>query len=177
MSGILALFIGVLAVYGPKFYKENKYTYFGELNERGTEDTRTGVEIAMARDFEPVDWVIGRGINGKYWCPNIDLNDTSGYRVMIETDYLNIILKGGVIYLGLILIMAIPAAFKAFFFSNNLLSKAAGIWIVLWILSLYPLNVFNTDLNHMLLWVCVGIGFSKDLRNMSDETIKESFSG
>lgn len=176
MSGVLALFIGVLAVYGPKFYQENKYTYFGELNERGLEDTRTGVEVAMARDFEAVDWVIGRGINGRYWCPNIDLNDTSGYRYMIETDYLNIILKGGVIYLGLILLMAIPAAFKAFFFSNNLLSKVAGIWIVLWILSLYPLNVFNTDLNHMLFWVCVGIGYSRDMRKMSDENIKEAMS-
>lgn len=177
MSGVLALFIGVLAVYGPKFYQENKYTYFGELNERGMEDTRTGVEVAMARDFETVDWIIGRGINGKYWCPNIDLNDSSGYRVMIETDYLNIILKGGVIYLGLIFLMAIPAAFKAFFFSKNLLSKAAAIWIVLWILSLYPLNVFNTDLNHILLWICVGIGYSKDLRNMSDDDIKAGFSG
>jgi len=177
MSGVLALFIGVLAVYGPKFYQENKYTYFGELNERGMEDTRTGVEVAMARDFGPVDWVIGRGINGKYWCPNIDMNDSSGYRTMIETDYLNIILKGGVVYLGLIFLMAIPAAFKAFFFSKNLLSKVAAIWIVLWILSLYPLNVFNTDLNHMLLWISIGIGYSKDLRNMSDEDIKAGFSG
>src|SRR5690606_6775768 len=108
-------------------------------------------------------------------CPNIDLNDTSGYRVMIETDYLNIILKGGVIYLGLIFLVSIPAAFLALFRSQNLLSKAAGIWIVLWILSLYPLNVFNPDFNHLLFWICISIGYSQNIRQMSNETIKAAF--
>lgn len=176
MAAVLVLFLGVLAVYGPKFYNENKYTYFSELNERGLEDTRSGVESAFIRDFEPVDWIIGRGINGSYWSPNVDMNDTIGYRYMIETDYLNIILKGGVIYLGLILLMAIPAAFMALFFSNNLLSRAAGIWVFLWVFSLYPMNVFNTDLNHILFWVCVGIGYSTDLRRMSDNAIKAAIS-
>ena len=168
----LSFFLILGAVYGESLYREKGEALLENVLERGVEDTRSRVETAFIRDFEPIDWIIGRGINGKYWCPNIDLNDNSGYRIMIETDYLNIILKGGIVYLALILLISIPAGVFALFYSSNLLSKAAGIWIFLWILSLYPLNVFNSDFNHLLFWVCVGIGYSKDIRNMSDDTIK-----
>ena len=170
-----AFFLVLAAVYGERLYRENGEELLENVLERGVEDTRSRVETAFIRDFEPIDWIIGRGINGKYWCPNIDLNDNSGYRVMIETDYLNIILKGGIVYLGLILLISIPAAVFALFYSKNLLSKAAGIWIILWVLSLYPLNVYNPDFNHLLFWICVSIGYSKDIRNMSDETIRIAF--
>lgn len=175
ISICIALFISIVGIYGGQIYQENKDTFFSEILERGAEDTRTGVELALKRDFDTVDWIIGRGINGKYWCPNIDLNDTTGYREMIETDYLNIILKGGIIHLALIILIALPAMVKAFFYSKNLLSKAAAIWIFLWIISLYPLNVYNFDINYVLLWICVGIGYSKDLRELSDEVIKKGF--
>lgn len=168
-------FIVLVAVYGEKLYQEQGSALLENVLERGMEDTRIRVEKAFIDDFETIDWIVGRGINGKYWCPNIDLNDTSGYRIMIETDYLNIILKGGIIYLGLIFLISIPAAFLALFRSQNLLSKAAGIWIVLWILSLYPLNVFNPDFNHLLFWICISIGYSQDIRQMSNETIKTAF--
>lgn len=167
--GSLILFIG--GIYGGQFFMNNKDTFFAELVDRNTTDTRSGVEAAFKRDFDFQDWVIGRGIDGKYWCPNIDMNDTTGYRWMIETDYLNIILKGGVIHLILVLLIAIPAFIRALFYSNNLLSKAAGIWIVLWILSLYPMNVFNFDINHLIFWLSVGIGYSKGTRAMSDDQI------
>ncbi len=173
----LAFFLILTGVYGERLYREKGAALLENVLERGMEDTRSRVERAFIRDFEPIDWIIGRGINGKYWCPNIDLNDNSGYRVMIETDYLNIILKGGIVYLGLILLIIIPAAVLALFYSKNLLSKAAGIWILLWALSLYPLNVYNPDFNHLLLWICVSIGYSKDIRHLSDETIRLAFSG
>ncbi|MEX2592071.1 MAG: hypothetical protein WD426_04800 [Anditalea sp.] len=176
MAVCMIIFLSVIGVVGEKIYRENRDTFFEQILERGAEDTRTGVEVAFSRDFDTIDWIIGRGINGMYWCPNVDMGDTTGYRTMIETDYLNIILKGGIIHLGLILLIAFPAAIKGLFFSRNLLSKAAGIWIIIWILSLYPLNVFNTDFNYMLFWICVCIGYSKDLRNMPDATIKKAFS-
>lgn len=168
-------FLILIGVYGERLYQEHGSALLENVLERGMEDTRIRVEKAFIEDFETIDWIIGRGINGKYWCPNIDLNDTSGYRIMIETDYLNIILKGGTILLGLIVLISVPSAFLALFRSKNLLSKAAGIWIVLWVLSLYPLNVYNPDFNHLLFWICISIGYSQDIRNMSDETIKAAF--
>ncbi|SEJ68875.1 hypothetical protein SAMN05192553_108118 [Cyclobacterium xiamenense] len=176
---LMAMLFGVLLLVASAFagqiYQKLRFTFFEKIEERSTENTREYVELAFYRDFELQDWIIGRGINGTYWCPNIDVNDTTGYRRMIETDYLNMILKGGSILLVLILVISIPAAFKAFFYSKNLLSKAAGIWIILWILSLYPMNVFIFSVNYMIFWIAVGIGYSRDIRYLSDETIKEAF--
>lgn len=167
----IVLLSTVLASYATVIYKNNK-NFFSTLEDRNTEDTRTGVEVAFRRDFEPWDWAFGRGIDGKYWCPNIDIKDTTGYRTMIETDYLNIILKGGILHFGLLLLFMIPAMFNNLFRSKNLLSKASGIWIFLLIVSLYPMNVFNFDINYILVWSCVCIGYSPTMRNLSDGKLK-----
>ncbi|WP_209329560.1 hypothetical protein [Lunatimonas salinarum] len=166
------LFTVVVISYSDVIYRNNK-NFFATLEDRNTEDTRTGVEVAFRRDFEAIDWAFGRGIDGKYWCPNIDIKDTTGYRTMIETDYLNIILKGGILHLGMLLLFMVPAMINNLFRSNNLLSKASGIWIFLWILSLYPMNVFNFDINYMLVWSCVCIGFSPTIRRLSDSKLKK----
>lgn len=176
LISLFFLLVTVVAVgYASYIYKTNK-SFFETIEDRNTEDTRTGVEVAFRRDFDAMDWAFGRGIDGKYWCPNIDIKDTTGYRDMIETDYLNIILKGGILHLGLIFLFLIPAMINNLFRSNNLLSKASGIWIFFWMLSLYPMNVFNFDTNHLLVWVCACIGFSPTMRGLSDEKLKLLFS-
>ncbi|WP_162417081.1 O-antigen polymerase [Cyclobacterium roseum] len=175
MAVAISLVLFVASFFAGQIYDELRFSFFERIEERSTKNTREIVEAAFYRDFELQDWIIGRGINGRYWCPNADVNDTTGYRTMIETDYLNMILNGGSILLVLILLISIPAAYKAFFYSKNLLSKVAGIWIVLWILSLYPMNVFLFSVNYMIFWICVGIGYSNDVRKLSDETIKEAF--
>ncbi len=149
---------------------------FTLLNERGTEDTRTGVEIYFYKDMTTTDWIIGKGINGTYFCPDIDLGTNTDYRSMIETDYLNIILKGGIISLALVLLIAIPAFIKGMFFSNNILSKAAAIWILLWILELYPANVTTFSLHYLLLWISIGICYSDVTREVSDKELVRIFS-
>jgi hypothetical protein len=94
---------------------------------------------------------------------------------MIETNYLQIILKGGIISLGLLLLIIVPACIKGIFYSKNMLSKAAGIWILLWIFCLYPANVDTFTMNYLLVWMCVGICYTKKIRNMPDDFIKQYF--
>ena len=57
---------------------------------------------------------------------------------VIETGYLQIILKGGIISVLIIVLILVPAAFNGLFYSNNLLSKAAAVWILLSVLYSYP---------------------------------------
>ena len=90
---------------------------------------------------------------------------------MIETDYLYIILKGGIISLGLLLLILIPAIVKGLFYSRNLLSKASAIWILLWVIELYPANVNSFSLNHILVWLAVGICYSREIRNMPEKIV------
>jgi hypothetical protein len=90
---------------------------------------------------------------------------------------LQIILKGGLISLLLLFGILIPAAFKGIFQSKNLLAKAAGIWIVLALINMYPSTINTFTLNYVLVWISVGICFSQTIRNISDETLKLFFRG
>ncbi len=150
---------------------------FAKAKERGAEDTRSGVEIYYYNDMQFQDWVVGRGMSGMVAAPiGIDINSkTPGYRNGIETDYLNIILKGGLISLGLLMLITIPAIIQGLFLSKNLLTKASALWIVLWTISLYPSTVTTFSLNYLLVWVAVGICYSKPVRQMPDEVLRDYF--
>lgn len=148
---------------------------FGYLIERGEQDTRTGVEVWMYADMSPTDWAFGKGIKGKYYCPIVEnVNDAegAGYRDNIETGYLQIILKGGIISLALLLLMFVPAVYKGLFKSKNMLSKAAALWIFLWIIYLYPSGGIVFSMNYVLVWIAAGICYSEKIRDLPDNAIK-----
>jgi hypothetical protein len=120
------------------------------------------------------DWITGKGMNGKYYCPIVlDVNDPSGSRTVIETGYLQIILKGGILSLSLLLLILIPAVYFGFFKSKNILSKAAAMFILLWIIYLKPVVGVAFSMHYVLVWISVGICYSKKINNLSDGQIKE----
>jgi hypothetical protein len=165
------LLISTIYFFGTKIYSENQRGIFSYISDRlneGIDDTRAGVEEDLFQDMEFKDWVIGKGINGSYYSPGLDGEDFRDYRTGIETDYLAIILKGGLINLGLLLLIAIPAIFKGLFYSRNILSKAAAIWILLYLLDLYPTPVTDFTLNYLLVWISIGICYSNTIRNISE---------
>jgi hypothetical protein len=168
----LAIFIAIVgALYYSSLYNQTNFGIFNFLMERSDEDTRTGVEVAFNEDMTQTDWLIGKGIRGDYYCPGID-SYFSAYRSVIETGYLQIILKGGIISLVLLLLILVPAFIKGLFYSKNILSKAAGIWILLWIFYLYPTVSNGFTLHYMIIWISVGICYSKKIRNLTDGQIK-----
>jgi hypothetical protein len=171
------IIVTVISLYAVNIYNIKTNRVLSFVAERGDEDTRTGIELYFYADMKPTDWIIGRGINGKYYCPNVDEDEESNYRSVIETGYLQIILKGGVISLGLLLLITVPAIFKGIFYSNNILSKAAGIWILLALISLYPATVDTFSMRYILMWISVGICYSKEIRNIPDSLITEKMRG
>jgi hypothetical protein len=161
-------------MYGLQFFNESKF--FSSFKSRVKEDTRTAVEECFYNDMKATDWIIGRGINGEYYCPDIVPDSKSDYRPIIETDYLNIILKGGIISFLLFLLITVPAAIKGIFYSSNNFSKAAGFWILMWLMNLYPTTVVTFSLNYILLWVAVGVCYNKTIRSIPEELMKIYFS-
>jgi hypothetical protein len=146
---------------------------FRLTTERLYEKTRSGVEKDFYRDMNQFDWVWGKGFDGEYYCPGIDAGDGkfSTYRGVIETGYLQFILKGGVINLFLFLLIMIPAGIKGIFFSNNWLSRAAGIWIILFIGFSYPIVINSFNMNYLLMWLSAGVCYQPDIRNLPDQEI------
>lgn len=167
------IIIFFLSIYAVNIYNEKRAGVFNLITERLKEDTRSGVEKFFYLDMNKKDWIIGKGIDGLYYCPSGATSD--GYRNDIETDYLNIILKGGIISLGLLLLIAIPAIIKGLFYSKNILSKAVAIWILLWLIDLYPVPVTTFSLNYILVWISIGICYSKEIRNLPEYLVKEYF--
>lgn len=161
----------IAALYVSSIYRMSENKLLGKITERGTEDTRSVVEWFFYDDMAEMDWVIGRGINGEYYSPNIYEGQISDYRTLIETGYLQIILKGGLVRLLFLLLMLVPAAILGLFYSNNILGKACGIWIMVALISLYPGTVESFSMQYLLVWISVGICFSKSLRQISDDEI------
>jgi hypothetical protein len=128
--------------------------------------------------MKPVDWIIGKGINGQYYCPGVELGQgrVSIFRRGIETDYLTIILKGGIVSLGLMLLIILPAIVKGFFKSKNLLAKASATWIFLYLVSLYPAPVTTFTLNYLIVWISIGLCYSQKFRNLTDDDLIGYFS-
>jgi hypothetical protein len=169
---LVMLLIGYM--YYSSLYNQSNFGIFNFLVERADEDTRTGVEDAMKEDMTTMEWWIGKGINGEYYCPNIDSLDSTGYRSVVETGFLQIMLKGGIISLVLLLLILVPALVRGIAKSKNILCKAAGIWILMWILFLYPTVGNCFVLTHMLVWLCAGICYSPQILNMTDAEVFEA---
>jgi hypothetical protein len=167
------IIIFYLFIYAANMYYERKLGSFSLLTEKLKEDTRSDVEKYFYQDMNNKDWMTGRGIAGKYYCPTGLTED--GYREVIETDYLQIILKGGIISLGLLFLITIPAIFKGLFYSKNILSKAAATWILLWLIALFPATVTTFNLSYLLVWISIGICYSKEIRNLPEDTVREHF--
>ena len=126
-----------------------------------------------------LDWITGKGMDGEYFCPGIDPDTLTSYnyRGVIETDYLQSILKGGTMALGLFLMIAIPAIFKGLFYSDNILSKAAGIWILWFLINMYPSSVHTFTLQHFLVWISIGICYSRFIRAIPESILVDYFRG
>lgn len=176
----IILSIGIFAFvvfYSYVTYTRNQYGTFGLITSRIDEDTRKGVEDYFYAGMSTTELIIGRGANGLYYCPGIEeqQDNVTVLRSVIETGYLQIVLKSGFIGLALYLLITIPAIFKGLFFSSNALAKASAIWILLYTIFLYPTYVNMFSLTYLLIWISVKICYDPNIRLRSNEEIKKLF--
>lgn len=174
---VLIIFVSVFfALFMIVFMSNMKLpSMFDNLQARGNDDTRTGVELAMKADMNPVQWAFGKGLNGTYYCTLVidDPTNITFQRRVIETGYLQIILNGGIVNLSLLILIIFPAIYKGLVKSSNILCKGSAIFMLLWVFYQYPRIVTSFSMYYILIWISVGICYSPKIRNMSDETIKE----
>lgn len=123
------------------------------FSSRLDEDTRSGVENYFYASFKgkTTDLLFGRGLNGTYYCPGFE----DPNRNVIETGYLHLILKGGLVYLILYVTLLLSSAYLGFFRSNNMLLKGMGLYIFAHVLYLYPFGLPLFDFNYFTLWICI----------------------
>lgn len=145
---------------------------FQKITGHITENTREIVFNAFFKDMSTKDLVIGKGFLGRYYCPGAEKGVDN--RFLIESGYLQTILKGGIVSLVLFLLIAIPAAYLGIIKSKNILSKASGCIVILWLIDMVPWGMPAINIRYILVWTCIGICYSKVVRNLTEAEIKNS---
>lgn len=158
-----AIVVGIVFV----LFTNMSDSFFSTLMERGDEDTRSGVEESFYADMKSqVDWIFGRGWFGRYYDPIF-----SNFRSSIETGYLALILRGGLLYLIPYVVTLGITAFTGYFKSNNLFCKSFAIMCLMQIISLYPYGWPAFNFFHLIIWLGVWTCNDNSIRNMTDQEI------
>jgi hypothetical protein len=120
-------------------------------------------------DFNSVgDWIYGRGINGT----TVRTDELLGQGQTIENGFLNILLKGGILYLIPMMIIFLRSAYLGFFKTNNDFTKALATLILFQIIGMVSFGLPDYSTPYVLVWVCVSACYSKDLRMMNNLQFK-----
>ncbi len=149
---------------------------FRFMAERAGEDSRSGVEQLFLYDFSrsPItDWIFGRGIDGTYYqeVRSMDTGDVQTGRAVIETGYLDMILKGGVFYVVLILMILLPAIYKGVK-SKSIVGVSCGLFLFTYLIDMYTAAPVSTlSVRAILFWFCVSICY-RDERYIEIEELK-----
>lgn len=128
---------------------------FELMSSRLTEDTRSGTEVDFYKDFELLDWIFGRGMDGTYKSLSVSLVDTLN-RNLIETGYLNLILHGGLLFLIPYLYFLLLAIYKGLVKTKNPFVKSFGLYVAIHLLYLYPGGTPSLNLRYTILFVLIG---------------------
>lgn len=142
----------------------NDSIFFSELVRRGDADSRSHVLIPFFRFMDnPFYWIFGHGINSQYYS---DL----GWRRVIETGYLQIIMKIGLIGLMTYAFMIIKAIMKAY--KGNILLQACSILLLIFSLETVYAGVPTFGVTWIYFWMSVSICNSEYFKTLTNDKIK-----
>ena len=131
---------------------------FKSMSQRAKEDTRSGVEEFFFADFltSPIeDWIWGRGMDGGYYQEMFDseTGEINTNRTAIETGYLYMILKGGIIYALIITLFIIISSQRG---CSNKRTRYIGLILATYLIDSYttiPICILTP--RAILFWFCV----------------------
>lgn len=139
-------------------------TVFRRVIDRATDDTRSQVEVLFMVDMAraPVrDWIIGRGMDGSYYqlVEDKEENSITYDRKVIETGYLHMILKGGVVYVLLVLAFLFTAFVRGLRSGLPLL-RGLACFLLIYLIDMYMANpVSFFSVRSVIFWLIVSICF------------------
>lgn len=136
------------------------------LRSRGSENTRIGVEEYFLNDFlndqKSIIW--GRGLSGTYAQSYTNKNDEIfDERPVIETGYLNMVLKGGLVQTFLIIILLLIAIIKGFKHGPKFIYGFSFFLIPLIIDNYTSASISQWTAKCVLMWFSIGICIDKSV--------------
>ncbi|MFT3949345.1 MAG: hypothetical protein QM763_20445 [Agriterribacter sp.] len=145
----------------------------GNENSNLIADTRTGLYVEVLNSVVADNILIfGGGATAKYKSATFELSDNMTERYGAEVGFLNTLLYSGLIGVILYFWVLTYAAYLGLNKSNNFFCKIISIFLGFrWVLFFIE-DITKYDMNFYFLWVAVGVCFSNQFRNLSDEQIK-----
>lgn len=144
------------------------YIFQRGFNQEAQEETRGFVYEAFFRDLNTApEYFFGRGIGGTI------VRDVDSGRIVdfVESGYLILLFKGGLLYLIPFLIILMRAFYLGFFKSKNYIVKALAILILIYMISMYGWNWPDLSARYLFLWISVSGCYNAELRSINNETI------
>ena len=166
--------IGLIMIGGAYFvFQSYADSFFSLLVERANMDTRNGVEHSFYKHFNSVnDWIFGRGLLGTYYDEGYKT-----YRSSIETGYLYLSLRGGLLYLVPYVTLLVISGLKGYFKGKNLFVKSIGILMLMSVLELYPWGYPTFSFKFFVIWLGIYICNSRHFLFMSDLEVQTNLFG
>jgi len=157
---VLFILISIFAISYIASHLDEIMSYFPILSDRLTDDTRSWAEDEFYKDFQDdtVSWMFGRGSLGEYYSP------TYGMRGVIETGYLHLVLKGGLIEAFLFTALIVYATLKGWFCSKVKIVNAMSLFLLIQLPFMYMGSPVDYNLNNLAIWICVGCCCNKRMR-------------
>ena len=167
---------GIFNVFNMNEYIGGNYTLVsqnssGELVEENlASDSRTGLYVEVLQTAQKYDsWLIGRSpARGNESELFASLADITGRQERLgnEVGILNIFTWTGIVGVILYWLVFWKASYLAINKSNNIFSKMLGLFIAFRWAYAWVEDINNFTLNYVLLWMMIGMCFSRSFRNM-----------
>lgn len=152
------------------FINKEKFSFIVHRFESGYKN-RELVINELVKDLDVTNsWIIGKGISGEYKS-KYHATTSMKTRDIIENGYLNMILKGGIIYLILFSIISIKAIYLGFFKSKNAFTKALSTYLVINLIIMFGFGVPELLLKYLLVWISISGCLSLKFRELTDSQI------
>ncbi len=164
------LFGGTLLLVAGLFFIIGSDSFLSLILERGMEDTRSEIEENFYNSIDLKCIIYGRGWFGRYYDSTWAI-----YRYGLETGYLTLLLRGGIIYLFLYVSLLLYSGLRGLFFSKSIYVKSYAIIIIVSVLSLYPFGWPLFDFYFLLIWVGVFICNNEYYLKLTDSQVKLLF--
>lgn len=135
-------------------------------------DTRTFLYYEVFQDLKySKTFILGKGMNAGYQSEAFQTYN----RPIVEVCFLQLILKIGIIGFVLYITVIISAIFKALSKGRSLFIKSLGLLLVSYLIMMFIENQIAYNLLNVIIWIVIGMCHSSELRDLSDNEIRDLF--
>ena len=149
---------------------DNAQGGYGQENLQA--DTRTFLYVEVFQDLDMNKaFLFGKGVNAGYLSESFQTLN----RTIVEVGFLQILLKSGIVGFLLYMTMIVSAIFKAMNSSKNKFMGYLALLLLGYVLMFFIENILAFNMLNVMIWIVIGMCHSQELREMSDEEIKNLF--